>query len=95
MIRFALLPYKSYNDFEDLSNDDFLERIRDPIDDEEIAVTYPQGSGDGLTFISVRDSLAISYDGGVIYEPQTNKTVVKVVIVHEKGYSPGEWFRET
>ena len=89
MIRFALLPYKAYNDFEDLSNDEFLDRIKEPIDDEEIAVTFPDGDGDGLTFHSVKDSLAISYDGGIIYEPQTNKTVEKIVIVHEKGYSAG------
>ena len=41
-------------------------------------------------FHSVADSLAISYDGGVIYEPTSNKTVVKVKIEHEKGYSTGK-----
>ena len=52
-------------------------------------MTFPSDNGDGLTFHSVSDSLAISYDGGVLYEPQTNKTIVKTVIVHEKGYSAG------
>ena len=42
-------------------------------------------------FHSVADSLAISYDGGVIYEPTSNKTVVKVKIEHEKGYSTGKF----
>ena len=40
-------------------------------------------------FHSVADSLAISYDGGVIYEPTSNKTIVKVKIEHEKGFSTG------
>jgi len=42
-----------------------------------------------LNFHSVSDSLAISYDGGIVYEPMSNKTVIKVVIEHEKGYTTG------
>ena len=39
MVRFDLLPFTSYNDYEDLTNDECLERIHDPIDAEEIAVS--------------------------------------------------------
>ena len=39
MVRFDLLPFTAYNDYEDLTNDEFLERIHDPIDAGEIAVS--------------------------------------------------------
>ena len=42
-----------------------------------------------MRFNSVPDSLAISYDGGVTYEPQSNQTRIIVKITHEKGYSTG------
>jgi len=90
MIRFSLLPYQAFNDYEDLTNEEFLNRIQPTIDGEEIAVQfYPDGSDNSLDFHSVSDSLAISYDGGVVYEPMSNKTVIKVVIEHEKGYTTG------
>ena len=107
MIRFSLLPYQSFNDYEDLTNEEFLNRIQEPIDGEMIAVSiicsiekrpkistrYVQvqfyNKDDALIFHSVSDSLAISYDGGIVYEPMSNKTVIKVVIEHEKGYSTG------
>ena len=40
MVRFALLPFVTYNDYEDLTNDEFLDRIREPIDSELIAVSF-------------------------------------------------------
>ena len=39
MIRFSLLPYQSFNDYEDLTNEEFLNRIQEPIDGEMIAVS--------------------------------------------------------
>ena len=39
MIRFSLLPYQSFNDEEDLTNEEFLNRIQEPIDGEMIAVS--------------------------------------------------------
>ena len=39
MVRFSLLPYQSFNDEEDLTNEEFLNRIQEPIDGEMIAVS--------------------------------------------------------
>ena len=51
---------------------------------------FGDGKGGSWNFYSVKDSLAISYDGGVIYEPQSNNTRVIVKIDHVKGYSTGK-----
>ena len=39
MVRFDLLPFITFNDYQDLSNEEFLDRIHEPIDSEEIAVS--------------------------------------------------------
>ena len=39
MVRFSLLPLTTFNDYQDLTNDEFLDRIHDPIDSEMIAVS--------------------------------------------------------
>ena len=52
---------------------------------------FGDGKGGSWNFYSVKDSLAISYDGGVIYEPQSNNTRVIIKIDHVKGYSTGKF----
>ena len=46
-----------------------------------------------LQFLTIKDSLAISEDGGLTYEPVSNKTRVITRIHHEKGYKPGKKIR--
>merc|ERR1711937_709822 len=90
IIKFTLLPtIKSFitGEYEDITNEDFLNDIGPMINDGGFEVPFGDGNGGSWDFYSVKDSLAISYDGGVIYEPQSNNTRVIVKIDHVKGYS--------
>ncbi|CAG5086360.1 Oidioi.mRNA.OKI2018_I69.PAR.g11188.t1.cds [Oikopleura dioica] len=90
IIKFSLLPQvASYEDgtYKDLSNDQFMERISEPINDGYFEVEIFMNQKD-LQFLTIKDSLAISQDGGLTYEPVSNKTRVITRIHHEKGYKP-------
>ena len=52
MVRFDLLPFITFNDYQDLSNEEFLDRIHEPIDSEEIAVSSNRTLSDSNPHVS-------------------------------------------
>jgi len=89
IIKFSLLPQvASYEDglYKDLSNEQFMDRISEPINDGYFEVEIFNDNKD-FKFVTIKDSLAISEDGGLSYEPVSNKTRIIVRLHHEKGYS--------
>ena len=59
----------SYEDgtYKDLSNEQFMDRISEPINDGYFEVEIFNDNKD-FKFVTIKDSLAISEDGGLSYE---------------------------